>query len=158
MVGLRMLLTLGLLAGPAYAVAPPPCSSAPPLTPANFAIHYLGATSNCSQNGGDCLPGEAITFQAVSAFDYGSANCALGYSWNFHDGSPIAGGVMPTQPHTFAATGNYNVQLTITSAIATQADVIQPVLVSANIPALNHILLTMLAGALLLLGIARLPR
>ena len=139
-----------------YAEAPPPCSLAPALQTANFAIHYLGTISGCSQSGGACLPGEPITFQAVSIFDCGSTGCFLGYSWDFTDGTPIAGGV--TLTHLLPSAATYDVHLTITSAIATHASITQPVLVSASLPAFNDVLLAALACTVFVIGAARLAR
>jgi PKD domain-containing protein len=153
---LRAVAMLALLTARAQgAPAPPVCSLAPPLEPANFAIHYHGATSGCTQTSGTCLPGETIHFQAISIYDYSSVGCLLGYTWNFGDSSPLAGGSTSTHPFV---EGTYSVQLTVTSAIATQASVTQPVTVSAVAPALSPLMLAGLVGSMLLIALVRLAR
>jgi hypothetical protein len=153
---LRALAMLALLTARAQAgPSPPICSLAPPLQPANFAIHYQGTTSGCTQTNGACLPGETITFQAISIYDYSGTGCIVTYTWNFHDGSPFVGGSNPT--HAFTP-GTYPVQLLATSVIATQASVTQPVTVSAVAPALSPLMLASLVGSMLLIALVRLAR
>jgi hypothetical protein len=150
---LRVLL-LVLFTIPANALAPPPCSSAPVPQPAYFAVAYQGSVSGCTQVSGACLPGEPVTFTALTLVDY--TGCPLGYSWNFGDGSPVNGGTATTIVHAYAAGGTYNAQLTITTAVSQQTSVAQAVAVASTVPMLSYGVLAALAIVLIGLALLRL--
>jgi PKD repeat protein len=64
-----------------------------------------------SVSGGPAIPGAQLSFDGS-----GSTGCPAiaSYSWNFGDGSPLAGGAKPK--HAYAAAGSYEVTLTVTDS------------------------------------------
>jgi gliding motility-associated-like protein len=56
-------------------------------------------------------PGAASTFQDVSTFTGGTINA---WSWNFGDGSPLAG--IQSTPHTYTTAGAFDVVLVVTGS------------------------------------------
>ncbi len=84
----------------------------PPMTAGtNVFIVYANADSSCTNTGGICAPGEAISFLAGS-FNY-DFNCAAHtFSWDYGDGNTGSG---KSATHTYASPSptGYTVKLTI---------------------------------------------
>ncbi|HEX3541019.1 MAG TPA: PKD domain-containing protein [Acidimicrobiales bacterium] len=76
---------------------------------------------------------------ASAELDNSAANAISSYSWNFGDGSPAGSAAQPS--HTYAATGSYQVTLTVTDVDSFQATVTHTVAVGLAPPAItsaNH--------------------
>ena len=96
--------------GPTPPTPPTPTGCPTMVANANVFFTYHNASNTCTQAGGTCTPGEAITFNA-SGFNY-DFNCASHtFSWSFGDGASASG---QSTSHSFAS-GAYSVRLTITN-------------------------------------------
>jgi PKD repeat protein len=85
------------------------------MTTSNVAIAF-SAPSGCSSNNTatPCKNGETINFDVTSYTNYDfSCSNQFTFSWNFGDGSAAVTGKSPT--HTFAASGNHSVVVTISN-------------------------------------------
>jgi PKD repeat protein len=88
----------------------------------NVFISYQSSGGSCSDLGGTCSAGEAVTF-AASAFNYNFGCDTHTFTWDFGDGTQGSG---QSSTHSFAAAGTYTVTLTIRNGaetVATQAAV-----------------------------------
>ncbi len=102
---------------------PPPPPPPPPPTPptptgcatmvggVNVFFTYHNPSNSCTQSGGTCAAGEAITFTAAG-FNYDFACANHTFTWNFGDGGTGSG---QSVTHPFGSGGNYSVTLTITN-------------------------------------------
>lgn len=65
---------------------------------------------------------------SVTSFDGSASSAAAGsiasYAWDFGDGSPVVTTPSPTTTHTYAATGRFAVQLTVTDTSGTSTSVV----------------------------------
>lgn len=142
---------LALAAIPASAEPIPPCQ---PAIPINLHIHFLGATSACTEASPVCMSGELLTFTLTN-----DRPCLpYVYTWSFDGGAPITGRVV-SQSFDY---GIHAVTLTATvqsaPTISTMATLTVPRQVSGsapNVPTLGSTMLLVLAATLGALALTR---
>jgi chitodextrinase len=76
-------------------------------------IFQLGPTAVCDVEPSTTGVGGLVSFDASGSFHNDPGGAIASYSWNFTDASTAAG---VTATHAFAATGTYNVVLTVTDS------------------------------------------
>ena len=129
----------------------PGCTPPPPY---GTVIAYHGLTSGCSNLPGHlpCIAGETIVFVLGDGVE--ATTCTFEYIWDFGAG-PTFGD--PTQLHTFAAPGQYNVQLGVYSSFGVDhLSVTVPVVSPSAIPVNGSVHLLLMAGLLVSIGLWRL--
>lgn len=88
------------------------------MTLSNVFVGYTGPTSGCttSSAGSPCLANEVIPFSARS-FGYSFTCANHSFTWNYGDNTPAGSG--QDAAHAYAASGTYNLVLTISNSSQT---------------------------------------
>lgn len=133
----RRILLLGLLAPLALIGCPgtntPSGDGDPAGVDDNVAPNPLLNTPDETLAQGDTLQGqvgETLFFDAAGSVD--TDGSVIGYEWNFGDGSPIETAVTVT--HSYAATGQYTVTLTVIDNDAERTTLTITVVISSAVP------------------------